>query len=118
MARVLLALYAAASLAVVVPMLLNVRGTGELAGTTSGKILAAALLALAWGAVLAARDPWRNRVVIQVLIAFTALAALAITVRLLFHDEPYDVDPAWIVLPFAAAAPILFAAFYPRPPQD
>ncbi|NLE21511.1 MAG: hypothetical protein GX624_01825 [Actinobacteria bacterium] len=117
-ARVLLVVYAAASLAVAVPLLLGVPGTGELTGTTSGRILAAALLALAWGAAAAARDPWQNRVVIQVLIAFTALAAVAIAVRLLFHDEPYDVDPAWMLLPLAAAAPILLAAFYPRPPRS
>jgi hypothetical protein len=116
--RVLLLLYAAGSLAIVVPLLLAVSGTGELAGTTSGKILAAALLALGFGAAVAARDPWRNRLMVQVLIAFTAMAALAILTRLLFHDEPYDLDPAWMVLPFAAAAPVLLAVFYPRGPAD
>ena len=70
------------------------------------------------GAVMAARDPWRHRTMIQVLIAFTALVALAILTRLLLHDEPYRVDPAWMVLPFAAAAPVLFAVFSPRAPQD
>jgi hypothetical protein len=117
-ARLLLVVYAAGSAAVVVPLLLDAPGAGELAGTTSGKILAAAILALGFGAALAARDPWRNRVVIQVLIAFTALASLAILTRLLFHEEPYDVDPAWMVLPFAAAAPVLLAVFYPRSPGD
>ena len=112
--RVLLVLYAVGSLAIVVPLLLDAPGAGELAGTTSGKILAAALLALGFGAALAARDPWGNRAVILVLIAFTAMAAVAILTRLLFHDEPYDMDPAWLVLPFAAAAPVLLALFYPR----
>ena len=91
---------------------------GELAGTTSGKILAAAVFSLGFGAALAARDPWRNRLMIQVLIAFTALAALAILSRLLFHDEPYSVDPAWMVLPFAIAAPVLLGVFYPRAPRE
>ena len=54
----------------------------------------------------------------QVLIGFTALATVAILVRLLFHNEQYDVDPAWIVLPFAAAAPVLLAVFYPRTPPE
>lgn len=117
-ARVLLVLYAAGSLAVVLPLLLDVSGAGELAGTTSGKVLAAAILALGFGAAMAARDPWRNRLMIQVLIAFTAMAAVAIVTRLLFHDEPYDLDPAWMVLPFAAAAPVLLAVFYPRSPAD
>jgi hypothetical protein len=114
--RVLLVLYALGSLAVVVPLLLDLPGAGELAGTTSGKILAAAVFSLGLGAALAARDPWRNRLVVQILIAFTALASLAILWRLLFHEESYAVDPAWIVLPFACAAPVLLAVFYPRPP--
>ena len=67
---------------------------------------------------MAARDPWRNRVIVQVLIAFTAFATLAILIRVLFHDEPYSIDPAWMVLPFAAALPVLFAVFYPRAPGD
>ncbi len=116
-ARVLLILYAVGSLAIVVPLLLDSPGAGELAGTTSGKILAAAIFALGYGAAMAARDPRRHRLVIQVLIAFTALATLAILTRVLFHDEPYRVDPAWVVLPFAAAAPVLLAVFYPRAPR-
>ncbi len=116
--RVLLVLYALGSLAVVVPLLLDLPGAGELAGTTSGKILAAAIFSLGFGAAMAARDPWRHRLMIQVLIAFTALATLAIITRVLFHHEPYAVDPAWIVLPFAAAAPVLLAVFYPRAPRE
>ena len=55
---------------------------------------------------------------IQVLIAFTALAAIAILSRLLFHNEHYRIDPAWVVLPFAIAAPVLLGVFYPRAPRD
>jgi hypothetical protein len=117
-ARVLLVLYALGSFAVVIPLLLDLTGTGELSGTTSGKILAAAIFSLGLGAGLAARDPWRNRLLIQVLIAFTGLAALAILWRLLFHEEFYEIDPAWVVLPFACAAPVLLAVFYPRPPES
>jgi hypothetical protein len=112
--RVLLGVYAAGSLAVVVPLLLDAPGAGELAGTTSGKVLAAAILALGFGAAMAARDPWRNRIMVQVLIAFTTLATLAIVSRLILHEEPYDLDPAWLVLPVAAATPVLLAVFYPR----
>ncbi len=115
--RVLLVLYALGSFAVVVPLLLDLPGAGELAGTTSGKILAAAVFSLGLGAALAARDPWRNRIVVQMLMAFTTLAALAILWRLLFHEEAYDVDPAWMVLPVACAAPVLLAVFYPRSPD-
>jgi hypothetical protein len=116
--RVLLLLYALGSVAVAMPLVLDLTGAGELAGTTSGKILAAAVFSLGCGAAMAARNPWRNRLMIQVLIAFTALAALAILSRLLFHDEPYRIDPAWLVLPFAIAATVLLAVFYPRAPRE
>jgi hypothetical protein len=116
--RALLVLYALGSVAVAVPLVLDLTGAGELAGTTSGKILAAAVFSLGCGAAMAARDPWRDRVMIRVLIAFTALAAIAILSRLLFHDEPYRIDPAWVVLPFAVAAPVLLGVFYPRAPSE
>lgn len=116
-ARILLALYALGSLAVVIPLVFDLSNTGELAGTTSGKILAAAILALGIGAALAARDPWGNRSVIIVLMVFMGLAALAILWRLLFHRESYAVDPAWMVLPVAIAGPVLLAVFYPKPPS-
>jgi hypothetical protein len=115
--RVVLLLYALGSVVVAVPLVLDLTGAGELAGTTSGKILAAAVFSLGFGAAMAARDPWRNRLMIQVLIGFTALAALAILSRLLFHNEPYSIDPAWMVLPFAIAAPVLLGVFYPRAPR-
>jgi peptidoglycan/LPS O-acetylase OafA/YrhL len=114
-ARILLIVYAVGSVAVAIPLLFAFTNAGELADTTSGKILAAALLAMAFGALVAARDPWRNRVLIQVVIAFTALSALAIVYRLVLQQHTQD--PAWMVLPFAIAAPILFALFYPRPPS-
>ena len=116
--RALLALYALGSIAVVIPLMLDLPGAGELAGTTSGKILAAAIFSLGLGAFLATRDPYRNRIMIQVIIAFTALASLGILTRLLFHHEHYAIDPAWMVLPFAVAAPVLFTIFYPRAPQS
>ena len=113
-AQMLLVLYAVGSVAVALPLLFAFANAGDLADTTSGKILAAALLALAFGALAAARDPWQNRVMILVVIAFTSFAALAIAYRLAF--EHHTSDPAWMVLPFAIAAPVLFALFYPRSP--
>jgi hypothetical protein len=115
--RILLVLYAIGSAAVIIPLLLDLSNTGELAGTTSGKVLAAAIASFGYGAAMASRDPWRNRLMIQSLIAFTALAAVAILWRLLFHHEVYAVDPVWMVLPIAVAAPVLLAVFYPRPPE-
>jgi hypothetical protein len=110
--RILLVAYCLGSVAIAVPLLLDVGHSGNLAGTTSGKILAAALIAMGVGALGAARDPWRQRLVIRVLIVFTALSAAAIVYRL--AAERHRHDPAWIVLPLAIAAPLLLTFFYPR----
>jgi peptidoglycan/LPS O-acetylase OafA/YrhL len=116
MARILLIVYAIGSVAIAVPLLFTFGHGGDLADTTSGKILAAALLAMGFGALAAARDPWRDRLMIQVVMAFTALSALAIMYRLAFEDHP--VFPTLILLPFAVAAPVLLGVFYPRRPDD
>jgi peptidoglycan/LPS O-acetylase OafA/YrhL len=115
MTRLLLVLYAIGSVAVAIPILLAIGHAGELANTTSGRVLAAALSAMALGAALAARDPWQHRLVILVLIVFTALSTVAIALRLAFGD--YERDPAWLVLPLAVGAPVLLTVFYPRRPH-
>lgn len=115
MTRVLLVIYAIGSVAIAIPLLFAFEGSGELKNTTSGKILAGALIALGLGALLATRDPWQHRLMVTVVMTFTTLAALAIAYRLLFEHKVHD--PAWIVLPFAVAAPILFGVFYPRRPD-
>jgi hypothetical protein len=55
MARVLLVIYVLGTVAVALPLVLNL--AGDLSNTTSGKVLAAALIALGAGAALAVRDP-------------------------------------------------------------
>jgi peptidoglycan/LPS O-acetylase OafA/YrhL len=115
-ARLLLVLYAIGTVAIAIPLAFALGDAGDLADTTSGKVLAAALLALGFGGLMAAHDPWRNRLLIQVLMAFTALAALAIAYRLAFEHHPHD--RAWILLVCAAVTPFLFAIFYPRRPKD
>ena len=89
-ARILLILYALGCLAVTVTQLLNGPGSGDMPWTTSGKILAAATFAFGFGAAMASRDPWQNRLVIQILIVFMACTTLAIVYRILTHGE---VDP-------------------------
>ena len=113
-AQILLVLYALGSVAVAIPLLFAFAHAGDLADTTSGKILAAALLAMAFGALAAARDPWQHRLIIWVIMAFTSFAALAIVYRLVLEEHPGD--PAWMLLTLSVAAPVLFALFYPRPP--
>ncbi|MCX6364223.1 MAG: hypothetical protein NTW58_08680 [Actinobacteria bacterium] len=115
-ARILLIVYAIGSVAIAIPLAFALGNAGDLADTTSGKILAAALLAIGFGALSAARDPWRHRLMIQVVMAFAALSSLAIIYRLAFEGHP--VFPTLILLPLAVAAPVLFARFYPRPPTD
>lgn len=110
--RILLVVYFLGSVAMALPLMFYVGDAGSLSGTTSGRVLAAALVAMGLGALGAARDPRRQRLMIQVLILFTALSAVAIVYRLATDRNPHD--PAWIVLLFAAAAPVLLAIFYPR----
>jgi len=111
--RTLLVLYALGSLAVTIPLVLDL--AGDLSSTTSGKILAAALLAMGAGAALAVRDPWEHRAVIQVLIAFLGLAAVAILYRLLF--EGHSVLPTASLFTVDVVAAALLTAFYPRAPK-
>ena len=108
--RVLLAVYVAGSVAVAVPLVLNL--AGDLSNSTSGKVLAAAVIALGLGAALAIRDPWANRIMILVLIVFTSLATVAILYRLLFEPqhEPY---PARFLLPLSLAAPAAVRGLLP-----
>ena len=116
--RVVLACYFAGSVIIAAALAFGVGRAGNLAGTTSGRVLAAAVLSLGIGALLAARDPFRDRAVIRVLIVFTSLSALAIAYRLFAERSTHPHDPAWLVLPFAVAAPLLLALSYPRAPQS
>jgi hypothetical protein len=112
----LLVIYAAGTVLVAIPFALALSNVGSLAETTSGRILAGALLALGFGALMASRDPRRHRVVIQMLIVFASLAALAIALRLAFGDHPRY--PAGLLLPAAVAVPVLLVWFYPRGRPD
>jgi hypothetical protein len=111
--RILLAVYALSSVAVALALFLGLPDTGDLSGTTSGHILAAAILALAFGATIAARDPWEHRRIIQIIIAFTVMATVVIAVRVATHSF-HTLDRAWVLVPVSAACPILLGLFYPR----
>ena len=113
--RWLLVLYAAGTVVIAIPLVFAFPSSGELASTTSGKVLAAALLALGLGALRASRDPWRDRLMVQVLIVFTGLSALAIAYRVVFEGHP--LLPAGFLLLLAVVTPVLLVVFYPRPPQ-
>lgn len=114
--RTLLWLYALGAVLVAIPVAFAFGSAGDLAGTTSGKALAGALLVLGYGAVRASRDPWRQRVVVQMLILFAALAALAVSYRLVFESQ-HARGPAAVVLVVCGAALVLLLRFYPRAPE-
>jgi hypothetical protein len=110
--QVLLLLYGLVSAGAALLLALGVGKVGNLRHTTSGKILAAALFTLAFGALMAARAPRSQKLVIQMLIGFASLSALAIVYRLAVEHRPHDL--AWLALPFVAAAPVLLLIFYPH----
>ena len=117
--RIVLVTYALGSPVIAAAVAFGLGNAGNLADTTSGKILASALLALGYAAFIASRDPWRHRLIVQVLVVFTVLATLAIVYRLAFgpaYHGLYTRDSAWYVLPVAAALPVLFVLLYPRRP--
>lgn len=114
--RTLLWLYALGAVLVAIPVAFAFGRAGDLAGTTSGKALAGALLVLGYGAVRASRDPWRYRVVVQMLILFAVFAAVAVTYRLVFETQ-HERGPAALVLVVCVAAAALLTRFYPRPPE-
>jgi hypothetical protein len=113
--RTLLWSYALGAVLVANPVAFAFGSAGELAGTTSGKALAGALVVLGHGALRAARDPWRHRVVVQMLILFAALAALAVSYRLVFERQ-HERGPAALVMVVCVAAVVLLLRFYPRAP--
>jgi hypothetical protein len=114
--RFLLIIYAAGTVLVAMPFALALSNVGNLAETTSGRVLAGALLALGFGALMASRDPQRHRLVIQMLIVFASLGALSIASRLAFGDHTRD--PAWLLLPATVAMLVLLVYFYPRGRPD
>jgi hypothetical protein len=115
--RTLLWLYALGCVLVAIPVAFAFGNAGDLAGTTSGKALAGALLVLGYGALRASRDPWRHRVVVHMLILFAAFAALAVTYRLVFEAQ-HARGPAALVLVVCVAAVALLTAFFPRPSRS
>jgi predicted anti-sigma-YlaC factor YlaD len=74
--------YAALSLAAAVALILGLGPVANATNQTSVRILGAALLSLAVGALAAARDPVGNRVMLPVEITFTTLSALALVWKL------------------------------------
>jgi hypothetical protein len=79
---------------------------------TMTKMLGAALLAFGVGSGLAARDPLKYRIVIQMEIVYTAASAVVLLYRLV-HANSTTPEFAWV--PFAAFTVffVLFCVMYP-----
>lgn len=82
-----LCVYAAAGLAVSVPLMLLLGPSAHATNATTVRLFGAALFALALGALAAAREPARHRIVLLMEIAFTALASLVLTFKVLIHHS-------------------------------
>ncbi len=80
---------------------------------TMAKMLGAALLALAVGSLLAARDPLRHRVVVQTEIVYTGASVAVLLYRLLRFPE-FTPDVAWAWFAAFAVFFVLFSVSYPR----
>ena len=81
---------------------------------TGGKVLAAAVLALGIGSLLAARDPYRHRVMVQTLIVFNAAGLVGLLYRVLFESEMTPIGASWTFIALMTGFLVLFYVFYPQ----
>jgi len=81
---------------------------------TGGKVLAAAVLALGIGSLLAARDPYRHRVMVQTLIVFNAAGPVGLLYRVLFESEMTPIGASWTFIALMTGFLVLFYVFYPQ----
>jgi len=78
---------------------------------TTARVVGAALLALAVGALSAARDPAGNRTMLRVEIVFTALSALDLAYKLAIDEGGRPV--AWLLLAGLVVGTVVLVALYP-----
>jgi hypothetical protein len=93
-----------------VALLLSIGPVAHAANQTSERILGAALLAFGMGAVAVARDPVRNRALLQVEIVFTALCTLSLVWRLLADGSQ---ERTWLLLVPLVVGTALLVWLYP-----
>jgi TRAP-type uncharacterized transport system fused permease subunit len=103
--------YAAVAVAVAVALIFLLGPAATIENGTSVRILGAALLALSYGAVAAARDPLRHRVVLIVEVLFMGLSALALVYRLGLEHHMHD--RTWLVLPPLLVCLVLLLLLFP-----
>jgi hypothetical protein len=114
---IVLVVYALTCLAFAVPLLFFLGWGSSLVhwyglDPTAGKLMGAALAALAVASLLAATDPARHRLVVLTQLVFTGLGVLALGYRLLLGPG-HTHDVGWVILGLLALFALLFAVFYP-----
>ena len=107
--------YAFLSLAAGVALLFSLGPVAHAANQTSEHILGAAVLAMGVGAVAVARDPVRNRALLQVEIVFTALAGLSLVWRLYADGSR---PRTWLLLVPLVVGTALLVWLYPASRDD
>ena len=80
---------------------------------TMAKMMGAALAALGIGSLLAARDPLKNRVIVQTEIVYTALSAAVVLYRSLRFPR-LTPDFAWVIFGAFVLFFVLFVVTYPK----
>lgn len=103
--------YAAVSLLVSVPLMLWLGPAASVKNSTSVRLLGAALFSLSIGAMIASRDPTRNKGLLAVEVVFTALATLALVNRhFVYHSLG---QRAWLILPAMLVCLVLLLVLFP-----
>lgn len=114
--RLVQRVFGLACTAVAVPLIFEVGPAASVTNGTSVRILASGLLALAFGAFSAARDPRHNRLVLRIEIVFCALTTGFLAYKLLTDSLQHN--HALIVLPPAILCLALLVALYPPPAPE
>jgi hypothetical protein len=103
--------YGVGGLAVSVPLMLLLGPAAHATNATTVRLFGAALFALAVGALAAAREPARQRIVLLMEIAFTALASLVLTFKVLIHhNHPGFDERDYLFLALSLASLLLLVA--------
>ena len=103
--------FCAACVALAVPLIFRLGPAASVTNATSVRVLGAALLAFAIGALAAAKDPPGHRVVLRMEIVFTALTIGFLGIRLVTEHHAHD--RAWLMLLPLSVCLILLIVLYP-----
>lgn len=106
--------YGAAGLAMSVPLMLLLGPAAPATNATTVRLFGAALFALAVGALAAAREPGRHKLVILMEITFTALASLVLAFKVLIHHSHPEFDERdYLFLALTLACLVLLLSTFP-----